>query len=106
MDDPIEKLTYSDNQAKGRHSEAFFDILICLKIILLLILDGIIVATCLSVIYVLNWYTKMLNLGNDHFVEYLLGLSGSFYIILYAILAGITIINMLRWYFGGKNDKE
>ncbi len=75
-------------------SESWHEIHVALKVVLVLILDGIIITTVILVTFVLNYIAAYLGLGNDGIVKPLIDIQGSIYIVLYLVFAIISLLSI------------
>jgi hypothetical protein len=62
------------------------------RILIILLLDGLIIATIMGVTYVLHLFADLLGLNNNNIVSLILSFSGSVYIVLYAVLAVVSVV--------------
>lgn len=75
------------------------------RILIILLLDGLIIATIMGVTYELHLFANVLGLSNNNVVGLILSFSGSVYVILYAFLAAVSVIGLfwkeIGWKFKG-----
>ncbi len=66
------------------------------KIIINLILDALIVVVMMVILKFLNLFSSVIGAGDEETVQLILRFSHSLYLVIYIILAGISIYGVIR----------